>query len=88
MRAIFHRSASERDSEEAIVVDVDGVVRSGYMMVIVEMQREHRASLLAVAGLEHPILVPWTPIPNTIDEKPDDCALRNVNEVLFYDRAW
>lgn len=41
MRAIFHRSTSERDSEEAIVVDVDGVIRSGYMMVIVEMQREH-----------------------------------------------
>ena len=41
MRAIFHRSASERGSEEAIVVDVDGVVRSGYMMVVVEMQREH-----------------------------------------------
>ena len=41
MRAIFHRSASERDSAEAIVVDVDGVVRSGYMMVVVEIQREH-----------------------------------------------
>ena len=41
MRAIFHRSASEGDSDEAIVVDVDGVVRSGYMMVVVEMQREH-----------------------------------------------
>ena len=41
MGAIFHRSASERDSEEAIVVDVDGVVRSGYMMVVVEIQREH-----------------------------------------------
>ena len=41
MRAIFYRSTSERDSEEAIVVDVDGVVRSGYMMVVVEIQREH-----------------------------------------------
>jgi hypothetical protein len=40
MRVIFHRSASERDSEEAIVVDVNGVVCSGYMMVVVEMQRE------------------------------------------------
>ena len=41
MRAIFHRSAGERDGEEAIVVDVNGVVCFGYMMVIVEMQREH-----------------------------------------------
>jgi len=41
MRAIFHRSASEGDGEEAIVVDMNGVVGSGYMMVIVEMQREH-----------------------------------------------
>ena len=41
MRAIFHRSTSERDGEETIVVDVDGVVCFGYMMVIVEMQREH-----------------------------------------------
>lgn len=41
MRAIFHRSAGERDGEEAIVVDMDGVVRSGYMMVVVKMQREH-----------------------------------------------
>lgn len=41
MRAIFHRSASEGDGEETIVVDVDGVVRSGYMMVVVKMQREH-----------------------------------------------
>ena len=41
MRAIFHRSTSERDGEEAIVVDMDGVVRSGYMMVVVKMQREH-----------------------------------------------
>ena len=41
MRAIVHRSASEGDGEEAIVVDVNGVVRSGYMMVVVEMQREH-----------------------------------------------
>lgn len=41
MRAIFYRSASERDGEEAIVVDVNGVVRSGYMMVVVKMQREH-----------------------------------------------
>ena len=40
MRVIFHRSASERDGEEAIVVDVNGVVCSGYMMVVVEMQRE------------------------------------------------
>jgi len=41
MRAIFYRSTSEGDGEEAVVVDVDGVVRSGYMMVVVEMQREN-----------------------------------------------
>ncbi|WP_315498294.1 hypothetical protein [Corynebacterium durum] len=41
MRAIFYRSTSERDGEEAIAVDVNGVVRSGYMMVVVKMQREH-----------------------------------------------
>lgn len=40
MRAFFYRAASERDGEEAIVVDVDGVVCSGYMMVVVEIQRE------------------------------------------------
>lgn len=44
--------------------------------------------MLAVAGTKHPILVPRTPIPNTIDEKPDDWALRNVIEVLFDDCAW
>ena len=41
MRAIFHRSTSEGDGEEVIVVDVNGVVCSGYMMVVVKMQREH-----------------------------------------------
>ena len=40
MRAIFYRAASERDGEEAIVIDVNGVVGSGYMMVVVEIQRE------------------------------------------------
>lgn len=41
MRAIFNLSASESDGEEAIVVDVNGVIRSGYMVILVEMEREN-----------------------------------------------